>query len=143
MSPFLLTCFETEEERLNYHIYGEKEFHPRIAFIVGLYGMVCDNTKFYGEQQLGYFFSAVNQSTNHWIENFDPTDDHFISLWAKEDWILLLEFERDFIKIYKNLTYEQHEAIKLLHNEDYLELKTKIYLLLDSLVNSSNPSTSK
>lgn len=136
MKPYLSNYFESEEERIAFHIYGQKQFEPRAAFIIGLDGMTCEEAMIKGQESFGHLYSALDQSMSHWTENFKTTDWDFKSLWTAEEWTRLLEYEREFIRIYRvvaNWKHETPKAPKLFENEGYQELKKKTNTLFDYL----------
>lgn len=136
MRPYLSKYFGSEEERINFHIYGDKQLDPRAAFIIGLDGMTCEEAMIKGQEGFGHLYSALCQSMRHWTENFKPTNEHFTSLWTQEEWTKLLHYEKEFIRIYRGLANWKHEppkAPKRFSNEDYQELKKLTDELFDYL----------
>ncbi len=136
MKPYLLNYFSSNEERIDFHIYGGKEFDRKATFIIGLDGMTCEEAMMKGQKDFGHLFSALGLSMTHWSENFEPNDENFKSLWIDEEWTALLDYEKEFIRIYRSLANWKHEPPKapaLFMNEDYQELKKLTNDLFDYL----------
>ena len=55
MNQYLSKHFATNAERVDYHvygIYGDIEFEPRAKFIIGLDGMLCEESMVIGQNDL-------------------------------------------------------------------------------------------
>ena len=137
MNQYLSKHFATNAERVDYHvygIYGDIEFEPRAKFIIGLDGMLCEESMVIGQNDFGHLYSALNQSTYHWALNFEKTDIEFKKLWTTKEWNYLLEYENKYKIIYSDLTkYGSHKVPKLFSNEDYIKLRKITKELFDNL----------
>lgn len=140
MNTFLKRHFKSDDERIDYHLFIEKSFEPKTQFLIGLDGMICEETILKGQDLFDHLFSALGQTVDHWTSNFQKNNFQFRELWSEKEWSYLLEYEMVFIENYRNLIHWKRtapSAPKLFQIDAFVRHKQETQKLFNKLTSDS------